>query len=250
MLAASYFFYGYWNWRFVFLLAFSTVVNQAFAWSIHRTSVEARRRALLVGAVAFNVSILGVFKYADFFLQSSRDVLGAFGIETGDTLVNVALPVGISFFTFQALSYVIDVYRRDFEPGSLLDFATYLSFFPHVVAGPIVRGSEFMPQIDEPKDPRRIDASRAFFLIFVGLFKKVVISRPRSSTRCSRRRAGTRLSNCWSGCTRTPCRSTPTSAATPTWLSGSRCCSASGSRSTSTARTPPRPCRTSGAAGT
>jgi alginate O-acetyltransferase complex protein AlgI len=176
MLAASYFFYGYWNWRFVFLLAFSTVVNQAFAWSIHRTSVEARRRALLVGAVAFNVSILGVFKYADFFLQSSRDVLGAFGIETGDTLVNVALPVGISFFTFQALSYVIDVYRRDFEPGSLLDFATYLSFFPHVVAGPIVRGSEFMPQIDEPKDPRRIDASRAFFLIFVGLFKKVVIA--------------------------------------------------------------------------
>jgi alginate O-acetyltransferase complex protein AlgI len=176
MLAASYFFYGYWNWHFVFLLAFSTVVNQLFARSIHRTDVESRRRAILIATVAFNVAILGYFKYADFFIQSSQDALGAFGISASDTLVNVVLPVGISFFTFQALSYVIDVYRRDFEPGSLINFATYLSFFPHVVAGPIVRGSEFMPQIDEPKDPRRVDASRAFFLIFIGLFKKVVIA--------------------------------------------------------------------------
>jgi D-alanyl-lipoteichoic acid acyltransferase DltB (MBOAT superfamily) len=176
MLAASYFFYGYWNWHFVFLLAISTVVNQLFARAIHRTDAERRRRTLLVLDVAFNLAILGYFKYADFFVQSSRDVLGAFGIDAGSSLVNVALPVGISFFTFQALSYVIDVYRRDFEPGSLVNFATYLSFFPHVVAGPIVRGSEFMPQIEEPKDPRRIDASRAFFLIFIGLFKKVVIA--------------------------------------------------------------------------
>jgi len=176
MLAASYFFYGYWNWHFVFLLAVSTVVNQAFARAIHATGIESRRRAVLVLAVLFNLSILGYFKYADFFLQSSRDVLEAFGMDPGSSLVNVALPVGISFFTFQALSYVIDVYRRDFEPGTLIDFATFLSFFPHVVAGPIVRGSEFMPQIGEPKDPRRIDASRAFFLIFIGLFKKVVIA--------------------------------------------------------------------------
>ncbi|MFA5885030.1 MAG: MBOAT family protein [Acidimicrobiia bacterium] len=176
MLAASYFFYGYWDWHFVFLLAVSTVVNQFFARSIHRTDIESRRRAILFGAVAFNVAILGYFKYADFFIQSSRDVLGTVGVGSGNTLVNVALPVGISFFTFQALSYVIDVYRRDFEPGPLINFATYLSFFPHVVAGPIVRGSEFMPQIEEPKDPRRIDASRAFFLIFIGLFKKVVIA--------------------------------------------------------------------------
>ena len=176
MLAASYFFYGYWNWRFVLLLAISTVVNQFLARSIHCRSVESQRRAFLIGAVAFNLGVLGVFKYADFFLRSSSDVLGAFGLDTSNTLINVALPVGISFFTFQALSYVIDVYRRDFEPGSLINFATYLSFFPHVVAGPIVRGSEFMPQIDEPKDPRRIDASRAFFLIFIGLFKKVVIA--------------------------------------------------------------------------
>ena len=176
MLAASYFFYGYWNWRFCFLLGLSTIVNQSFAWAIHRQRSEGTRRLLLGIDVVFNLSILAYFKYADFFLRSSRDVLDGVGIHAGQQLLNVALPVGISFFTFQALSYVIDVYRRDFEPGSLINFATYLSFFPHVVAGPIVRGSEFMPQIDEPKDPRRIDASRAFFLIFIGLFKKVVIA--------------------------------------------------------------------------
>ncbi|MFM8303541.1 MAG: MBOAT family O-acyltransferase [Actinomycetota bacterium] len=176
MLAASYFFYGYWNWRFVLLLAASTVVNQVLARAIHASDVDPRRRLVLAGAVAFNLGILGYFKYADFFIRSSRDVLDSFGIGTGGSLVNVALPVGISFFTFQALSYVIDVFRRDVEPTSVANFATYLSFFPHVVAGPIVRASEFVPQIDEPKDPRRIDASRAFFLIFIGLFKKVVIA--------------------------------------------------------------------------
>jgi alginate O-acetyltransferase complex protein AlgI len=176
MLAASYFFYGYWNWRFVFLLAASTVVNQVFARAIFRNEVERTRRALLAGAVAVNIALLGYFKYADFFIRSSRDVLDSAGLSVGNTIIAVTLPVGISFFTFQALSYIIDIYRGDFEPGPLINFATYLSFFPHVVAGPIVRAREFMPQIDERKDPRRIDASRAFFLIFIGLFKKVVIA--------------------------------------------------------------------------
>ncbi|MEI8000154.1 MAG: MBOAT family protein [Actinomycetes bacterium] len=176
MLAASYFFYGYWNWRFCFLLGASTVVNQGFAHWLHRTSDEARRKWILGTTVVFDVGLLAYFKYADFFLTSSRGILSAVGIHGGDSLLNVALPVGVSFFTFQALSYVIDVFRGDFEPTSLLNFATYLSFFPHVVAGPIVRASEFVPQIDEPKNSHRIDASRAFFLIFVGLFKKVVIA--------------------------------------------------------------------------
>jgi alginate O-acetyltransferase complex protein AlgI len=176
MLAASYFFYGYWNWRFCFLLAGSTLANQLLAQAIHRTRADNQRKVILGLDVAFNLALLGYFKYADFLIRSSRDILEALGISTGSTVIAATLPIGISFFTFQALSYNIDVYRRDFEPGSLLNFATYLSFFPHVVAGPIVRGREFMPQIDEPKDPRRIDASRAFFLIFVGLFKKVVIA--------------------------------------------------------------------------
>ncbi|HYU67270.1 MAG TPA: MBOAT family protein, partial [Jatrophihabitantaceae bacterium] len=98
------------------------------------------------------------------------------GLGLPSEVVSVTLPVGISFFTFQALSYVIDVYRRTFEPGRLLDFMVYLSFFPHVVSGPIVRAAEFMPQLKERHDPRKVDASRAFFLIFTGLFKKVVIA--------------------------------------------------------------------------
>src|SRR6476646_654698 len=176
MLAASYFFYGYWNWRFVFLLAASTLVNQVFARAIFRNEVERTRRALLAGAVVVNIALLGYFKYADFFIRSSRDVLDSAGLSVGNTIIAVTLPVGISFFTFQALSYIIDIYRGDFEPGPLINFATYLSFFPHVVAGPIVRAREFMPQIYELKYPRRIDASRSFFLIFIGLFKKVVIA--------------------------------------------------------------------------
>src|SRR4051794_10020352 len=91
-------------------------------------------------------------------------------------LLQVVLPVGISFFTFQALSYVIDTYRGDAEPSPTLDFAVYLSFFPHLVAGPIVRARELLPQLNEVPDPRRIDAALAFRLIFAGLFKKVVIS--------------------------------------------------------------------------
>lgn len=176
MLAVSYFFYGWWNWRFCFLLGASTLINQALARVLHRTPEERRRRAVLAAAVVFNVGLLAYFKYADFFLSSSRGILAAVGVHTGDTLLDVALPIGISFFTFQALSYVIDVFRRQVEPTSVINFATYLSFFPHLVAGPIVRASEFVPQIDEPKNPRRIDASRAFFLIFIGLFKKVVIA--------------------------------------------------------------------------
>ena len=91
-------------------------------------------------------------------------------------LVNVILPIGVSFFVFQAISYVVDTYRRHLRPVSLLDFATYLSFFPHLVAGPIVRVGEFIPQMERPADPREIDAARAFRLIMFGLAKKVIVA--------------------------------------------------------------------------
>jgi D-alanyl-lipoteichoic acid acyltransferase DltB (MBOAT superfamily) len=176
MLGASYFFYGYWNWRFVFLIVASTVINQVFAHRIGVTRSERARRWLLGSAVVFNLGLLGYFKYYDFFLTSAQNTLNSFGLDIAPEIVGITLPVGISFFTFQALSYVIDVYRRTFQAGKLLDFAVYLSFFPHVVAGPIVRAVEFMPQLKERHDPRKVDASRAFFLIFMGLFKKVVIA--------------------------------------------------------------------------
>ena len=176
ILAASYFFYGYYDWRFCFLLAGSTLVNQFVALRIFRTEREAARRAWLTVGVVANLGGLAYFKYYDFFVSNATNLLARLGLGISPTIVAVALPIGISFFTFQALSYIIDVYRRTFEPRTLLEFAVYLSFFPHVVSGPIVRAAEFLPQLRLRHDPRRVDSSRAFFLIFMGLFKKVVIA--------------------------------------------------------------------------
>ncbi|MGH9050564.1 MAG: MBOAT family O-acyltransferase [Acidimicrobiia bacterium] len=176
MLAASYYFYGYFELRFVVLLMVSTVFNQICAQAIHRNESERVRRGVLALAVAGNLGILAYFKYYGFFLSSATNMLDRVGIGISPEILAITLPIGISFFTFQALSYVMDIYRRTFEPVSLLDFAVYESFFPHVVAGPIVRAAEFLPQLKERHDPRRVDASKAFFLIFIGLFKKVVIA--------------------------------------------------------------------------
>ena len=175
MLAASFFFYGSWDYRFTALLAGSILINQALAVAIHR-SVGRRRHHLVTAAVAANLGILGFFKYYGFLITSVANTLQAIGLEPSIPLLQVVLPVGISFFTFQALSYVIDIYRGKFEPVPLLDFGLYLSFFPQLVAGPIVRAREFLPQLKEPRDPRRLDSSRAFYLIIIGLAKKIVIA--------------------------------------------------------------------------
>jgi alginate O-acetyltransferase complex protein AlgI len=123
-----------------------------------------------------NLGFLGYFKYYDFFVSSAQNIVRDLGLAISPHIVAITLPVGISFFTFQALSYVVDVYRGNFEPVPLGEFAVYLSFFPHLVAGPIVRAAEFLPQLHERHDPRRVDGSRAFFLVASGLFKKVVIA--------------------------------------------------------------------------
>src|SRR5579885_3008578 len=151
ILLASYVFYGWWDWRFVFLLAASTVVNHVLA-------------------VAIYLGILAYFKYADFFLTSVDNVVGT------SWLTNVTLPVGVSFYTFMAISYVVDTYRGELVPASFARFAVFQAFFPHLVAGPIVRARELLPQLESPRDPRKVDTSRAFFLIVTGLFLKVVIA--------------------------------------------------------------------------
>lgn len=171
MLTASYVFYGWWNVRFLALIIGVTLVNEVLAVAVHRSEDERVRRALTIGAVTFDLGLLGVFKYYDFFARSFNDRFG-FDIPMAD----IVLPVGISFFTFQAISYVIDVRRRDAPPVPLLDFAVYLSFFPQLVAGPIVRAREFMPQLRTRRPPGQVDVGRAAFLIGQGLFKKVVIS--------------------------------------------------------------------------
>jgi D-alanyl-lipoteichoic acid acyltransferase DltB (MBOAT superfamily) len=176
LLAASYVFYAWWDWRFCFLIAGSTVMNQVFAVALAARRGTPAARPVRWAAVAANLALLGWFKYYGFFVTSAVTVLRGLGVEISPPLLQVALPVGISFFTFQALSYVIDVGRDVIDPAPLLDVAVYLAFFPHLVAGPIVRAAEFLPQLRRRPDPRRVDASTAFWLISKGLFKKVVIA--------------------------------------------------------------------------
>jgi len=170
ILIASYVFYGWWDWRFVFLLAASTVVNHVLAVAIYRAQDLRARKSLLGLAVAFDLGLLAYFKYADFFLSSVDNLVGT------SWIASITLPVGVSFFTFMAISYVVDTYRGELVPASFARFAVFQAFFPHLVAGPIVRASELLPQLEKPRDPRRVDTSRAFFLIVVGLFLKVVIA--------------------------------------------------------------------------
>ncbi len=169
MVIASFVFYGWWDWRFCALIAASIVGNAAAANLVRRAKTG---RSLVVGAaVAVNLAVLAIFKYYGFFVESLNGLLP----DRDLPLIEILLPVGISFFTFQALSYVIDVHRGDVEPAPITDVAVYLSFFPQLVAGPIVRASEFLPQLRQPLSDR-VPAGEAVWLIGRGLFKKVVVA--------------------------------------------------------------------------
>ncbi|MBA2517454.1 MAG: MBOAT family protein [Solirubrobacterales bacterium] len=176
IVLASYVFYAAADWRFALLLAGITVANQLAARLIAGSGDPRRRHRLVVGAVAGDLLILGVFKYYGFFVQDIGGLLDRTGLGMPLPLVTIALPVGISFFTFQAISYVVDVHRRNVAPSPALDVAVYLSFFPHLVAGPIVRASEFLPQLTHPRDPRRVAVGAGVALIALGLVKKLVIA--------------------------------------------------------------------------
>src|SRR5207248_2353819 len=158
------------------LLAFSTLWNQTAATLIGRQPEGRVRRWMLGVAVGGNLALLGWFKYFDFFVNSVNEVLDRIGLNAPLPLLQVALPIGISFFTFQAISYVVDVYKGLIAPARPLDFAIYEAFFPHLVAGPIVRAREFLPQLVAPRDPRNIPAAAAFLLIAGGMFKKIVLA--------------------------------------------------------------------------
>jgi D-alanyl-lipoteichoic acid acyltransferase DltB (MBOAT superfamily) len=176
MLLASYVFYGAAGWRFAVLLAAVTLGNQAAALLMSRPRLASHRKALMVAAVALDLGVLGVFKYYGFFTQELNGLLGRLGIAFSAPLAAIAIPLGVSFFTFQAISYVVDVYRRTIEPGRTIDVALYLAFFPHVVAGPIVRAREFLPQLVTPRDRRDVPVGAAVTLIAMGLVKKVVLA--------------------------------------------------------------------------
>ncbi len=170
ILAASYFFYAWWDWRYVLLLGVSTVVSHLLAVAIYRTSERFARKFLLGLAISFDLGLLAYFKYANFFITTADDALGR------SWLLRIGLPVGISFYTFMAISYVVDTYRGILRPPPFARYAVFQSFFPHLIAGPIVRARELLPQLDTPREPRRVDVARAFWLIVSGLFLKVVIA--------------------------------------------------------------------------
>jgi alginate O-acetyltransferase complex protein AlgI len=176
ILGASYVFYATWDLRLLWLLPLTAVVNHLLALAIASSPRGRRRTWLLVATLAFDLGLLGYFKYYDFFVTSAADSLATFGLRATPPLLQVLLPVGLSFLTFRLVSYVVDVYRGTLAPAGLLDLAVYVAFFPYLLAGPIVRASEFLPQLRTSRDPRYVDATRAFYLVAVGLFKKVVIA--------------------------------------------------------------------------
>ena len=175
-LAASYLFYAAADPRFCLLIAGVTLANQLGAVLVSRAGDERRQRWIVGITVAVDLLVLAVFKYYGFFAEEVNGVLGTVGLDFPLPLLTIALPVGLSFFTFQAISYTVDVKRGLCEVAPTLDLAIYLSFFPHLVAGPIVRAREFLPQLASPRDPRDVAVGAGVLLIAVGLVKKVAIA--------------------------------------------------------------------------
>ena len=177
LLVASWVFYAAWSVPFVALLLISTLVDWFCARALGRAEGERRRKALLGVSIAANLGLLGYFKYGAFLTESVTTALAVFGFDVPPTRPGIILPVGISFYTFQTLSYTIDVYRGTIRPWrSILDYALYVSFFPQLVAGPIVRAGRFLPQCTEPKRVRLENLGWGLGLLVLGLFEKVVVA--------------------------------------------------------------------------
>jgi D-alanyl-lipoteichoic acid acyltransferase DltB (MBOAT superfamily) len=174
---ASYAFYAAWDWRFCALLFASSTANWWFGDRIFRTVEERRRKMWVAAAVSLNLLALAFFKYFNFFVGSLDGLLESLGAHRELPYLSIVLPVGISFFTFHGISYVVDIYRRKItETATFIEMLLYISFFPQLVAGPIVRASHFLPQLKLPVDPADIRTTRAYLLIIGGLLKKVVIA--------------------------------------------------------------------------
>ncbi|WP_285905637.1 MBOAT family O-acyltransferase [Pseudodesulfovibrio pelocollis] len=175
LLAASYYFYAYWDWRFLSLILLSTVVDYCVGLGLKDEQRARRRRALLIVSLCVNLGLLGFFKYFNFFIDSAKPIVEAVGLHAGS--LDILLPVGISFYTFQTLSYTIDVYRRKMDAHEdFFDFALFVAFFPQLVAGPIVRAAHFLPQLAHRQPLTAANFYQGFQLFTYGLFKKVFVA--------------------------------------------------------------------------
>lgn len=177
LLAVSYFFYGWWDWRFLGLIVLSSFVDYYVGLELSRSKSPKRRKLMLGISLGVNLGILGFFKYFNFFLESLIVSLESLGIEAHASTLQIMLPVGISFYTFQTLSYSIDIYRRKLEPvKDIVGFFSFVSFFPQLVAGPIERAAHLLPQFSKTRKFDFQQASDGLRQILWGLFKKVVIA--------------------------------------------------------------------------
>ena len=177
LLAASYYFYSCWDWRFLFLLMFSTGLDYVAGLMMERTTSEANRKFWFWLTISVNIGFLGVFKYYNFFVDSFANLLTSFGFEPHFWTLNVILPVGISFYTFHGLSYVIDIYKRRIQPEhNFIEYALFVSYFPLLVAGPIERATHLLPQIKKKREFEYSKAIQGVKQIIWGLFKKVVVA--------------------------------------------------------------------------
>jgi D-alanyl-lipoteichoic acid acyltransferase DltB (MBOAT superfamily) len=177
LLGAGYYFYACWNVKFLSLLILSTLVDYGCGLWIDRVEDVKKRRRVVALSAAFNMGMLGYFKYFNFFAESLQSVLGRAGLAIPLRHLEVMLPIGISFYTFQSMSYVIDVYRREIKPTrNLIQFAVFVSFFPHLVAGPIMRPRTLLPQVGSTRIFNLKQFYDGVYLIFWGLVEKVVVA--------------------------------------------------------------------------
>ena len=177
LLVASYVFYGSWDWRFLGLMLFSTTMDYGFGLLLGRVQDQARRKLILTTSIAVNLGVLFVFKYFNFFAASADRLLSLVGFHLDVRMLDVILPLGISFYTFHNISYIVDVYRQRVPPArKFVDFALYVALFPQLIAGPIARPAHLLPQIQNPRVIRYDMIRTGAWLILLGYFKKVVLA--------------------------------------------------------------------------
>lgn len=177
LLIASYVFYANWNWKLLSLILISTYVNYFCGLKIHYTKNQRSKKIYLILSIIVSLSLLGFFKYFNFFVDNLISLLNFLGLNFNFNYLHIILPIGISFYTFQTLSYTIDIYRKELSPTkNIIDFSLFVSYFPQLIAGPIERAKNLIPKIQSKKFFKEINFKEGTYLFIYGLFKKVVIA--------------------------------------------------------------------------
>lgn len=177
LLVASLIFYAWWDWRFLSLLGLTILIDFYVSHAVHRAPTKEKKKRWLLVTLISNIAVLVIFKYSNFFIDSATQFFSIFGYIAHPVFLDIVLPIGISFYTFMSMAYVIDVYRGELEPTpSLFDFALFVSYFPHLVAGPILRAPQLLPQLTHERRLNTQQVTDGISLIIIGLVRKVVIA--------------------------------------------------------------------------